>query len=66
MTGLRAMSLFQMVKIVDSLRFLSPDGRFCTSRVEAIKYLMKDGAAHPEDMQRMTNGLLSVSFKYCI
>ena len=51
-------------KIVDSLRFLSPDGRFCTSRVEAIKYLMKDGAAHPDDMARMTNGLLSVSFNH--
>ena len=53
-------------KIVDSLRFLSPDGRFCTSRVEAIKYMMKDGAAHHEDMQRMTNGLLSVSDFVCL
>ena len=47
-------------KIVESTRFLSPDGRFCTSRVEAIKHLMKDGSASHEDMERMKNGLLAV------
>ena len=44
-------------KIVESLRFLSPDGRFCTSRVEAIKYLQKDGGGVAEDLMRMVDGL---------
>ena len=47
-------------KIVESVRFLSPDGRFCTSRVEAIKYMMKDGSASKEDMRRMKLGLIKV------
>jgi len=45
-------------KIVESVRFLSPDGRFCTSRVEAIKYLLKDGAANNEDLDRLKLGLI--------
>ena len=45
-------------KIVESIRFLSPDGRFLTSRVEAIKYMLKDGSASLEDMNRMRLGLL--------
>ena len=40
-------------KMVESVRFLSPDGRFCTSRVEAIKYLLKDGGANHDDLMRM-------------
>ena len=47
-------------KIVESTRFLSPDGRFCTSRVEAIKYMMKDGSANVDDMNRMKMGLMKV------
>ena len=45
-------------KIVESVRFLSPDGRFLTSRVEAIKYMLKDGSASLDDMERMRLGLL--------
>ena len=45
-------------KIVESVRFLSPDGRFLTSRVEAIKYMLKDGSASLDDMNRMRLGLL--------
>ena len=45
-------------KMVESQRFLSPDGRFCTSRVEAIKYLLKDGGANHDDLMRMQMGLL--------
>ena len=45
-------------KIVESIRFLSPDGRFLTSRVEAIKYMLKDGSASLDDMDRMRLGLL--------
>ena len=48
-------------KMVESVRFLSPDGRFCTSRVEAIKYLLKDGGANHDDLMRMQMGLLQVS-----
>ena len=51
-------------KMVESVRFLSPDGRFCTSRVEAIKYLLKDGGANHDDLMRMQMGLLQVSFEY--
>ena len=47
-------------KMVESVRFLSPDGRFCTSRVEAIKYLLKDGGANHDDLMRMQMGLLQV------
>ena len=50
-------------KIVESTRFLSPDGRFCTSRVEAIKYMMKDGSANVDDMNRMKMGLMKVCYK---
>ena len=45
-------------KIVESIRFLSPDGRFLTSRVEAIKYMLKDGSASLDDMERMRLGLI--------
>ena len=51
-------------KMVESVRFLSPDGRFCTSRVEAIKYLLKDGGANHDDLMRMQMGLLQVSFEH--
>ena len=50
-------------KMVESVRFLSPDGRFCTSRVEAIKYLLKDGGANHDDLMRMQMGLLQVSIE---
>ena len=54
-------------KMVESVRFLSPDGRFCTSRVEAIKYLLKDGGANHDDLMRMQMGLLQVRriFWFC-
>ena len=51
-------------KIVESTRFLSPDGRFCTSRVEAIKYMTKDGSASKEDLRRMKLGLIKVRSWY--
>ena len=53
-------------KMVESVRFLSPDGRFCTSRVEAIKYLLKDGGANHDDLMRMQMGLLQVSIEHLI
>ena len=51
-------------KMVESVRFLSPDGRFCTSRVEAIKYLLKDGGANHDDLMRMQMGLLQVNIEH--
>ena len=40
-------------KIVKSVRFLSPDGRFCKTRVEAIKCLLEDGEVKVENLERM-------------
>ena len=45
-------------KMVRSLRFLAPDGRFCTNRIDALRYMAKEGLTSPEDMATMKNGLL--------
>ena len=53
-------------KMVESVRFLSPDGRFCTSRVEAIKYLLKDGGANHDDLMRMQVEKLQLSSSFTL
>jgi hypothetical protein len=45
-------------KMVRSLRFLAPDGRFCTNRIDALRYMAKEGLTSAEDMATMKNGLL--------
>ena len=46
-------------KIVKSKRYLSPDGRFCSSRIDALKYMMKEDIFRKEDVAEMKKGLLS-------
>ena len=50
-------------KMVRSLRFVAPDGRFCTNRIDALRYMMKEGIYTTEDIQRMKNGLLQDGWK---
>ena len=45
-------------KQVLSKRFLSPDGRFCSSRIDALKYMQKEGIFLKKDIERMKLGLL--------
>ena len=45
-------------KIVESKRYLSPDGRFCSSRVDALKYMAKENIFKVEDVATMKAGLL--------
>ena len=44
-------------KIVMSKRYLSPDGRFCSSRLEALRYMAKERIFSEEDVARMKAGL---------
>merc|ERR1719209_1451767 len=46
-------------KSVLSKRFLSPDGRFCSSRVDALKYMRKEDIFLKVDIDSMKLGLLS-------
>ena len=43
-------------KLVRSKRFMAPDGRFCTSRDEAIKYMVKEGIYEQEEIAIMEEG----------
>merc|ERR1740129_1625372 len=45
-------------KNVLSKRYLSPDGRFCSSRIDALKYMRKEQIFLEEDVQEMKRGLL--------
>ena len=43
-------------KLVQSKRFMAPDGRFCSSRDEAIKYMVKEGLYTDEEIEIMEGG----------
>ena len=43
-------------KMVKSKRFLAPCGRFCSSRDDAIKYMMKEGIYTDEELDIMQSG----------
>ena len=43
-------------KMVRSKRFLAPCGRFCSSRDDAIKYMMKEGIYTDEELDIMQSG----------
>ena len=45
-------------KQVPSKRFLSPDGRFCSSRIDSLKYMVKEDIFLPQDIEKMKMGLL--------
>merc|ERR1719319_783059 len=45
-------------KQVPSKRFLSPDGRFCSSRIDSLKYMKKEDIFLVEDIMKMKMGLL--------
>ena len=45
-------------KIVESKRYLSPDGRFCSSRIDALKYMHRENIFRVEDVAAMKAGLL--------
>jgi hypothetical protein len=44
-------------KIVMSKRYLSPDGRFCSSRLDALRYMVKEKMFNAADVERMKAGL---------
>ena len=43
-------------KMVKSKRFMAPCGRFCSSRDDAIKYMLKDGLYTDEEIDIMQSG----------
>ena len=43
-------------KMVRSKRFMAPDGRFCSSRDEAIKYMIKEGLYEDSEIEIMEAG----------
>merc|ERR1712079_276769 len=43
-------------KMVKSKRFLAPCGRFCSSRDDAIKYMLKEGIYDDEEIEAMQAG----------
>ena len=43
-------------KIVMSKRYLSPDGRFCSSRLDALRYMGKEKIFSPADLEQMKVG----------
>ena len=45
-------------KQVPSKRFLSPDGRFCSSRIDSLKYMVKEDIFLSQDIEKMKMGLL--------
>merc|ERR1719282_1599710 len=45
-------------KNVLSKRYLSPDGRFCSSRIDALKYMKKEEIFLESDVHEMKRGLL--------
>jgi len=47
-------------KLVQSKRFMAPDGRFCSSRDEAIKYMVKEGLYTDEEIEIMEGGKKNV------
>merc|ERR1719350_1964365 len=46
-------------KNVQSKRYLSPDGRFCSSRVDCLKYMRKENIFLEKDIMEMKEGLKS-------
>jgi len=47
-------------KIVMSKRYLSPDGRFCSSRLDALRYMVKERMFSAGDLERMKAGTFGV------
>ena len=45
-------------KIVPSMRFLAPDGRYCSNRIDALKYMVREGIFTAEDIEIMKGGLI--------
>ena len=43
--------------MVESKRFMAPDGRFCASRVDALRYFKKTGGGSFEEFCKMKEGL---------
>jgi len=50
-------------KIVESRRFLAPDGRYCSNRLDALRYMVKEGIFSLEDVNVMKGGLLTDGWK---
>ena len=44
-------------KLVRSKRFMAPDGRFCSSRDESVKYMVKEGLYEDEEITMMEAGV---------
>ena len=44
-------------KIVESTRFLAPDGRYCSNRLDALRYMVKENIFSMEDINVMQGGL---------
>ena len=50
-------------KIVYSTRFLAPDGRYCSNRLDALRYMVKENIFSMEDINVMKGGLLQDGWK---
>ena len=50
-------------KIVLSTRFLAPDGRYCSNRLDALRYMVKENIFSQEDIEVMKGGLLKDGWK---
>ena len=50
-------------KIVLSTRFLAPDGRYCSNRLDALRYMVKENIFSMEDINVMKGGLLKDGWK---
>ena len=51
-------------KNVLSKRYLSPDGRFCSSRVDCLKYMRKENIFLEKDIMEMKEGLKSEGWEF--
>ena len=50
-------------KIVESNRYMAPDGRYCTNRLDALRYMVKEGIYTEEDIINMKGGLVTDGWK---
>ena len=50
-------------KIVESNRYMAPDGRYCSNRLDALRYMTKEGIFTQEDIQTMKEGLTEDGWK---
>ena len=44
-------------KIVESTSYLAPDGRYCSNRLDALRYMVKENIFSMEDINVMQGGL---------